>query len=88
MNVFKLPNMIEADGDFPNVSNCMQISMKYLCITQIGMKLFEVHKKWIKLFEVGMWKRKRKLEAEAVEAVLFLWKLFGSAKILPLPLPH
>ena len=25
-------------------------------------------------FKPGMWKRKRKLEAEAVEAVNFLWK--------------
>jgi len=25
MNLFQLPNMIEAVGIFPNVSNCMQI---------------------------------------------------------------
>jgi len=52
MKVFQLPNMIEAVGIFPNVSNCMQISMKHLYITQIGLRLFEVHQKWIKLFEV------------------------------------
>jgi len=33
--------MIEAVGIFPNVSNCMQISMKHLYITLIGMNLFE-----------------------------------------------
>jgi len=43
--VFQLPNMIEAVGIFPNVSNCMQISMKHLDITEIGWKLFEVHQK-------------------------------------------
>jgi len=42
MKVFQLLNMIEAVGIFPNDSNCMQISMKHLYITQIGMKLFEV----------------------------------------------
>jgi len=51
--LFQLPNMIEAVGIFPNVSNCMQISMKHLYITQIGMKLFEVHQKWLKLCEVS-----------------------------------
>ena len=49
LNVFQLPHMIEAVGIFPNVSNCMQISMKH--ITQIGLKFFVVHQKWIKLFE-------------------------------------
>jgi len=34
--------MIEAVGIFPNVSNCMQISMKHLYITLIGMNLFEL----------------------------------------------
>ena len=34
----------------------------------------------------GMWKRKHKLEAEAVEAVLSLWK--RKRENLPLPLPH
>jgi len=50
MNLFQLLNMIEAIGNFPNVSNFMQISMKYLYITLIWMKL--IHKKWTKLFEV------------------------------------
>jgi len=45
MKLFQLPNMIEAVGIFPNVSNCMQISMKHLYIAQIGMKLFEVPQK-------------------------------------------
>jgi len=45
MKVFQLPNMMEAIGIFRNVPNCMQISMKHLDITQIGMKLFEVHQK-------------------------------------------
>jgi len=45
MKLFQLPNTIEAVGIFPNVSNCMQISMKRLYITQIGMMLFEVHQK-------------------------------------------
>jgi len=39
MTVYQLPNMIEAAEIFPNVSSCMQISMK------LGMKLFEVHQK-------------------------------------------
>jgi len=42
MKLFQLPNMIEALGICPNVSNYMQISMKHLYITKIGMKLFEV----------------------------------------------
>jgi len=45
MNVFKLPNMIEAVGIFPNVFNYMQILMQHLCITPIGLKLFEVPQK-------------------------------------------
>jgi len=52
MKLFQLPKVIEAIGIFPNVSNCMQISMKHLYITQFRLKLFEVHQKWIKLFEV------------------------------------
>jgi len=44
MKLFQLPNMIEAVGIFPNVSNCMQISIKHLYTTLIGLKLFEVHK--------------------------------------------
>jgi len=42
MELFQLPNMIEAVGICPHVSNCMQILMKLLYITEIGMKLFEV----------------------------------------------
>jgi len=34
--------MIKAVGICPNVSKCMQIQMKWLYITQIAMKLFEV----------------------------------------------
>jgi len=45
MKLFQLPKMVEAVGIFPNVSNCMQISMKRLYITQIGMKLFDVPQK-------------------------------------------
>jgi len=45
MKLFQLPNMIEVVGIFPNVSNCMQIAMKHMYITQVGMKLFEVHQK-------------------------------------------
>jgi len=44
MKVFQLPNMIEVVGIFPNVSNCMQISMKHLDITKSALKLFEVQK--------------------------------------------
>jgi len=42
MKLFQIPNVIEAVGICPHVYNCMQISMKRLYITQIGMKLFEV----------------------------------------------
>jgi len=52
MKLFQIPNMTEAVGTFPSVSNCMRISMKHLYITQIGLKLFEVHQKCINLFEV------------------------------------
>jgi len=52
MKPLQLPNMIEAVGIFPIVSNCMQISMKHLYITQTEMKLFEVQQKRTKLFEV------------------------------------
>jgi len=52
MKLFQLPNMIRAVGICPNVSNCMQILMKRLYITQIGIKLFEAPQSWIKLFEV------------------------------------
>jgi len=45
MKLFQLPNMIEAVRIFRNVSNCMQISMKHLHITQIRIKMFEVHQK-------------------------------------------
>jgi len=34
--------MIKAVGICPNVSKCMQISMKWMYIMQIGMKLFQV----------------------------------------------
>jgi len=42
MKLLQMPNVIGAVGICPNVSNCMQISMKRLYFTQIGMKLFEV----------------------------------------------
>jgi len=45
MKLFQLPNMIEVVGNFPNISNCMQTSVKHLYITQIGLKLLEVPQK-------------------------------------------
>jgi len=41
-NCFNYPKSVEAVGIYPNVSNCMEIAIKQLNITQIGMKLFEV----------------------------------------------
>jgi len=40
---FNYPNMIQAVRICLNVSDCMQIQMKNLHNTQIGMKLFEIH---------------------------------------------
>jgi len=45
---FNYLNMIAADGICPNASNCMQISMKHMYITQIEMKLFEVPRAGLK----------------------------------------
>ena len=39
------------------------------------------------IFVAGMWKRKRKLGAEAVEAQIFVEAKAGSGKKVPLPLP-
>ena len=49
---FNYPNSIEAVGIYPLVSDCIQISMKPLYITQTGMKLFEVTQIWMKQFHL------------------------------------
>ena len=43
-NCFNYPNSIEAIAIYPNVSDCIQISIKHFYISQIGMKLCEVVK--------------------------------------------
>ena len=69
---FNYPNMIEAVGICPNVSNCMQIQMKNLYIIQIGMKLFEISQNWIKLFEVTQnWMKMFHLAQIRMELLLF-----------------
>jgi len=42
LSCFNYLNVITAVGICPNASNCMQISMKHIYITQIEMKLLEV----------------------------------------------
>jgi len=51
-NCFNYPHSIEAFGIYPNVSDCIQISMKRLYITQIGIKLFEFTQIWKKLLHL------------------------------------
>jgi len=51
-NCFNYPNSIEAVGIYPNISDCIQMSMKLLYITQSGIKLLQATQNWMKLFHL------------------------------------
>jgi len=82
---FNYLNLNEAVGIYPNVSDCIQITMKRLFISQIWMQLFEVAQNWIKLFELWRYAKLNEvpLGPNLNRAIAICWKLIWSVEIYP-----